>query len=104
MTFQPAGVNAPVTETCELATRYRRDLSAGQAPWRCTRRCVVRGGERPVLYERSRDCAVGLLGTNEGGETTPGPADLVDASRGCHAWTHLWFQCVRGACLGGAGA
>jgi hypothetical protein len=45
-----------------------------------------------MLYERGRDCAVGLLGANERGPATPSLAGLVEVSCGCHARTHLGFN------------
>src|SRR5215469_4365011 len=93
-------VNARDAASCELAARHRRDLSTRQAPRRLARSRVAGAREKPVLYERGGDRAVGLLGANERGTATPGLAILVDAPCRCHAGTYLWFQRFGGACLG----
>src|SRR6266705_1016695 len=92
MIFPLGAVNARAPASCELAARHWRDLSTRQAPWRLTRGRVAGAGEKPVLYERGGDRAVGLLGANERGTATPGPAGLVDEPCRCYARTHLWFQ------------
>src|SRR3954447_7768610 len=88
----------------ELASRYRRALSACEAQWRSARDLLASAGEGSLLHERGRHRTIGLLGAQQTRPAAGGVAIVADAPDRGDARANSRIQCRRRPRLGGSGA